>query len=98
MVDVVDGFCVDGEEDEEEGRADDEEQMAASPDDDDDDDDDDVTGGQNEEEPMASCLMEEDFTNSATDLASLGKLTLHACMHTCVLLYCYTCEDPMSSL
>ncbi|XP_036450063.1 EH domain-binding protein 1 isoform X2 [Colossoma macropomum] len=70
VVDVVDGVCVDGEEDEEEGRADDEEQVAASPD----DDDDDVTGGQNEEEPMASCLMEEDFTNSATDLASLGVM------------------------
>ncbi|KAL7861594.1 hypothetical protein SRHO_G00130350 [Serrasalmus rhombeus] len=68
---MVDGICVDGEEDEEEGRADDEEQVAASLDD---DDDDDVTGGQNEEEPVASCLMEEDFTNSATDLASLGVM------------------------
>ncbi|XP_017560468.1 EH domain-binding protein 1 isoform X2 [Pygocentrus nattereri] len=66
VVDMVDGICVD---DEEEGRADDEEQVAASL-----DDDDDVTGGQNEEEPVASCLMEEDFTNSATDLASLGVM------------------------
>ncbi|KAI4891255.1 hypothetical protein NFI96_014083, partial [Prochilodus magdalenae] len=70
IVEVVDGVCGDGDG-EEEGRADVEEQVAASPDD---DDDDDVPGGQNEEEPLASCLMEDDFTNSATDLASLGVM------------------------
>ncbi|XP_066528544.1 EH domain-binding protein 1 isoform X3 [Hoplias malabaricus] len=71
-VDVVDGVCVDGEE--EVGRADDEEQVPPSHDDDDDDGDD-VTDEQNEEEePEASCLMEDDFTNSSTDLASLGVM------------------------
>lgn len=72
-VDVVDGVCVYGE-DEEEGRVDDddddddEEQVTAPP------DEDDVTGGQKEKEPVASCLLEDDFTNSATDLASLGVM------------------------
>lgn len=58
--------CVDGEEE----RVEEEEEVAPSP-------DDDVTVCDNEEEPMASCLLEDDFTNSATDLASLGKLTMH---------------------
>ncbi|XP_026799887.3 EH domain-binding protein 1 isoform X3 [Pangasianodon hypophthalmus] len=60
--DMVNRVCVDGEEERAE-----EEQVAPSP-------DDDVTVCDNEEEPMASCLLEDDFTNSATDLASLGVM------------------------
>ncbi|KAG9268442.1 EH domain-binding protein 1 isoform X1 [Astyanax mexicanus] len=72
-VDVMDGVCVDGEdedeeEEEDESRVDDEEQDTEPP------DEDEVTDGQKEEEPVASCLMEDDFTNSATDLASLGVM------------------------
>ncbi|XP_060734982.1 EH domain-binding protein 1 isoform X1 [Tachysurus vachellii] len=59
---MVSKVCVDGEEERSE-----EEQVVSSP-------DDDVTIYDNEEEPMASCLLEEDFTNSATDLASLGVM------------------------
>ncbi|XP_058254810.1 EH domain-binding protein 1 isoform X2 [Hemibagrus wyckioides] len=58
--DMVSRVCVDGEEERAE-----EEQVAPSPDDD---------VYDNEEEPVASCLLEEDFTNSATDLASLGVM------------------------
>lgn len=40
----------------------------------------------NPEEELSSCLMEDDFTNSASDLASLGNPTLHdlflcVCVH-----------------
>ncbi|KAM9465690.1 EH domain-binding protein 1 isoform 2-T2 [Clarias gariepinus] len=65
--DMVSSVYVDGEEEKAE-----EEQVAPSPDDDDDDDD--VIVCDNEEEPVASCLLEDDFTNSATDLASLGVM------------------------
>ncbi|XP_060789419.1 EH domain-binding protein 1 isoform X5 [Neoarius graeffei] len=61
--DIVSRVCVDGEEE----RVEEEEEVAPSP-------DDDVTVCDNEEEPMASCLLEDDFTNSATDLASLGVM------------------------
>ncbi|XP_053488639.1 EH domain-binding protein 1 isoform X2 [Ictalurus furcatus] len=60
--DMVSRVCVDGEEERSE-----DEQVAPSP-------DDDVTVCDNEEEPMATCLLEDDFTNSATDLASLGVM------------------------
>ncbi|GAA6082230.1 EH domain-binding protein 1 isoform X2 [Tachysurus ichikawai] len=59
---MVSKVCVDGEEESAE-----EEQVVSSP-------DDEVTIYDNEEEPMASCLLEEDFTNSTTDLASLGVM------------------------
>ncbi|KAI5622817.1 EH domain-binding protein 1 isoform X5 [Silurus asotus] len=60
--DMVGRVCVDAADERDE-----EEQVAASP-------DDDVTVFDNEEEPMASCLLEDDFTNSTTDLASLGVM------------------------
>ncbi|KAK3538127.1 hypothetical protein QTP70_030291, partial [Hemibagrus guttatus] len=60
--DMVSRVCVDGEEERAE-----EEQVAPSP-------DDDVDVYDQEEEPVASCLLEEGFTNSATDLASLGVM------------------------
>ncbi len=37
----------------------------------------DVTHTNPEEELSSSCLMEDDFTNSANDLAALGNPTLH---------------------
>ncbi|KAK1793700.1 hypothetical protein P4O66_011460 [Electrophorus voltai] len=58
------GDIMDGKDEEEQGG--DEEPMAASP-------DDSVTGRE-DDEPVASCLMEDDFTNSASDLASLGVM------------------------
>ncbi|KAI5102689.1 EH domain-binding protein 1 isoform X3 [Silurus meridionalis] len=60
--DMVGRVCVDAADERDE-----DEQVAASP-------DDDVTVFDNEEEPMASCLLEDDFTNSTTDLASLGVM------------------------
>lgn len=46
---------------------------------------DDVTDTNHEEDLSSSYLMEDDFTNSASDLASLGNLTLHdLCLFWCV--------------
>lgn len=47
---------------------------------------DDVTHTNTEEELSSSCLMEDDFTNSASDLAALGNPTLHVlcvCVNVC---------------
>ncbi|RXN29800.1 EH domain-binding 1 isoform X1 [Labeo rohita] len=68
--DVVDGVSVEGED--EQGRSDIEAAGFH---------DDDVTHTNPEEELSSSCLMEDDFTNSASDLAALGNPTLHVfCM------------------
>ncbi|XP_073725521.1 EH domain-binding protein 1 isoform X3 [Misgurnus anguillicaudatus] len=61
--DVVDGVGVEGED--EEGRS--EKEAAASV-------ADDVTNTNQDEDLLSSCLMEDDFTNSASDLASLGVM------------------------
>lgn len=47
---------------------------------------DDVTHTNPEEELSSSCLMEDDFSNSASDLAALGNPTMHvlcACVNVC---------------
>ncbi|XP_050989082.1 EH domain-binding protein 1 isoform X3 [Labeo rohita] len=61
--DVVDGVSVEGED--EQGRSDIEAAGFH---------DDDVTHTNPEEELSSSCLMEDDFTNSASDLAALGVM------------------------
>ncbi|XP_048047193.1 LOW QUALITY PROTEIN: EH domain-binding protein 1 [Megalobrama amblycephala] len=61
--DVVDGVSVEGVD--EEGRSDTEAAASHA---------DDVTHTNPEEELSSSCLMEDDFTNSASDLASLGVM------------------------
>ncbi|KAL0169976.1 hypothetical protein M9458_034572, partial [Cirrhinus mrigala] len=57
---VVDGVSVEGED--EQGRSDIEAAVSHA---------DDVTHTNPEEELSSSCLMEDDFTNSASDLAAL---------------------------
>ncbi|XP_042598190.1 EH domain-binding protein 1-like isoform X1 [Cyprinus carpio] len=64
--DVVDGMSVEGED--EESRSDIEAAAAAAP------HAVDVTHTNPEEELSSSCLMEDDFTNSASDLAALGVM------------------------
>lgn len=51
----------------------------------------DVTHTNPEEELSSSCLMEDDFTNSASDLAALGKPTLHV-LCACVNVYSATLD------
>lgn len=77
LADVVDGMSVEGED--EESRSDIEAAAAASH-------AVDVTHTNPEEELSSSCLMEDDFTNSASDLAALGNPTLHVlcvCVNVC---------------
>ncbi|XP_016377735.1 EH domain-binding protein 1-like isoform X3 [Sinocyclocheilus rhinocerous] len=62
--DMMDGMSVEGED--EESRSDIEAAAASHADD--------VTHTNPEEELSSSCLMEDDFTNSASDLASLGVM------------------------
>lgn len=73
LADVVDGVSVEGVD--EEGRSDTEAVASHA---------DDVIHTNPEEELSSSCLMEDDFTNSSSDLASLGNPTLHdLCLCTC---------------
>lgn len=79
LADVVDRVSVEGVD--EEGRSDTEAAASHA---------DDVTHTNPEEELSSSCLMEDDFTNSASDLASLGNPTLHdlclcACERVCMV-------------
>jgi len=82
LADVLDGVSVEGVD--EEGRSDIEAAASHA---------DDVTHTNPEEELSSSCLMDDDFTNSASDLASLGNPTLHnlcLCLNVCMLML-HTC-------